>query len=88
MYERMRRRFDQARERWQGNASADALPDGPRPTVAELARQVASHRVDSRDDGPRPARQNAMPLRPEDAQEQARIYQETQRRLREQRREE
>ena len=59
--ERMQRQVDQARARWQGNGSADALPDALRP-----------------------ARQNAMPLRAEDAQEQARIYQETQRQLNEQ----
>ena len=59
--ERMQRQVDHARARWQGNASADALPNALRP-----------------------ARQNAMPLREEDAQEQARIYQETQRQLREQ----
>jgi hypothetical protein len=60
MSERMQRQVDRARERWQGNASADTLPDALRP-----------------------ARQNAMPLREEDAQEQARIYRETQRQLRE-----
>ena len=64
MSERMQRQVDQARARWQGNASADALPDALRPL-----------------------RQNAMPLRAEDAQEQARIYQETQEQLRAEREE-
>ena len=66
MLTRMEHQVHQARTRWQGSATEDALP---------------------LPGAPRPMRQNAMPLREEDAQEMERTYQETQERLRQQQRE-
>tara|TARA_Y100000768_G_scaffold383934_1_gene366978 strand:+ start:189 stop:1172 length:984 start_codon:yes stop_codon:yes gene_type:complete len=63
---RMEHQVHQARTRWQGGATENALP---------------------LPGAPRPMRQNAMPLREEDAQERERMYQETQERLRQQQRE-
>ena len=64
---------------------------GRQDTARRMLRQVrnaysrhhGSASADALPDALRPLRQNAMPLREEDAQEQARIYQETQRQLRE-----
>jgi len=73
MAERMQRRLDQARARWQGSAGGDLHARAAEWLAGEEERQMLN-----------PARQNAMPLREEDAQEQERIWRETQRRLREQ----